>query len=175
VGAILLGGSLVRLVYGPGFGDAGSALAWLAPAIVLYPVAQISGALLVAQNRQVALAVVYGLVALENVLANLALIPLFSFKGAAAGASLSQALLAVPLLVLALRTTGSIDVRRVVAGPLLAAIASAVGMYLLRDHFALAVIVGAIAFLAVLVSLERRFYPEDAQAVTAFLRRRAAA
>jgi O-antigen/teichoic acid export membrane protein len=174
VGAFLLGGSLVRLVYGPGFGDAGSALAWLAPAIVLYPVAQISGALLVAQNRQVALAVVYGLIALENVLANLVLIPLFSFKGAAAGASLSQALLAVPLLVLALRTAGAIDVRRVVAGPLLAAIASAVGMYILRDHFAVAVIVGAIAFVAVLVSLERRFYPEDARAVTVFLRRRTA-
>jgi O-antigen/teichoic acid export membrane protein len=172
VGAVLLGGQLVRLVYGSGFGDAGSALAWLAPAIVLYPVAQISGALLVAQNRQVALAVVYGLIALENVLANLVLIPLFSLQGAAAGASLSQALVAGPLLVLATHTAGRIDMQRIVAGPLLAAVASAAAMLLLRDEFGLAVAGGALAFIVVLVAFERRFYPEDAQAVTAFVRRR---
>ncbi len=172
VGAILLGGPLVHLVYGSGFDDAGTALAWLGPAVVLYPVAQISGALLVAQNRQVALAVVYGLVALENVLANLVLIPAFSLEGAAAGASLSQALLVVPLLLLARQSAGTIDARRVLAGPLIAAIVSTVAMYLLRDSFALAVGVGAVAFLAVIVAFERRFYPEDARALTAFLRRR---
>ena len=86
IGAILLGGPLVHLVYGNGFDSAGSALAWLGPAIVLYPVAQISGALLVAQDRQVALAVVYGVVAVENILANLVLIPAFSLQGAAGGA-----------------------------------------------------------------------------------------
>ena len=174
-GAILLGGSLVHLVYGSGFDDAATALAWLGPAVVLYPVAQISGALLVAQNRQVALAVVYGLVALENVLANLVLIPAFSLEGAAAGASLSQALLVVPLLLLAHQTAGRIDARRVLAGPLLAAAVSTVGMYLLRDSFALAVAVGAVLFVSVLVAFERRFYPDDAQALNAFLRRRTVA
>jgi O-antigen/teichoic acid export membrane protein len=175
VGAILLGGPLVDLVYGSGFDDASSALAWLAPAIVLYPVAQISGALLVAQDRQAALAVVYGVVALENVAANLVLIPLFSLQGAAAGASLSQALLVVPLLVLARRTAGGVDVRRIVTGPVLAAVASGVAMYVLRDAFAAAVIVGAAAFVVVLVVFERRVYPDDARAVEGFLRRRAIA
>lgn len=173
IGAILLGGPLVHLVYGNGFDSAGSALAWLGPAIVLYPVAQISGALLVAQDRQVALAVVYGIVAVENILANLVLIPAFSLQGAAGGASLSQALLAVPLLILARRTAGAIDVRRVVLGPVLAAAASAIGMVLLRDHFGLAVLAGAVAFVVVLVAFERRFYPEDAHALSGFLRRRA--
>lgn len=172
VGAILLGGPLVHLVYGAGFDDAGSAIAWLGPAIVLYPVAQISGALLVAQNRQVALAVVYGLIAAENILANLVLIPAFSLQGAAAGASLSQALLVVPLLLLARRTAGRVDVVRIVVGPLLAAAASAVAMFLLRDTFALAVGVGALAFVVVLVAFERRFYPDDARAFAGFLRRR---
>ena len=171
IGALMLGGSLVRLVYGSGFGDAASALRWLAPAIVLYPVAQIAGALLVAQNRQAALAVVYGVVALENVLANLVLIPLFSLRGAAAGASLSQALLAGPLLVLAVRTAGAIDVRRIFAGPFLAAGCSAAAMVLLRHEFGFAVAGGAIAFIVVLVLFERRFYPEDARAMTTLLRR----
>ena len=63
------------------------------------------------------IAVVYGLVALENVLANLVLIPLFSLQGAAAGASVSQALLAVPIFVLARRVAGSIDLPRTTAMP----------------------------------------------------------
>jgi O-antigen/teichoic acid export membrane protein len=171
-GAVLLGGSLVHLVYGDGFAQAGSAFAWLAPAIVLYPVAQISGALLVAQNRQVALAIIYGLAAVENVLANLILIPLFSLQGAAAGASLSQLLVVGPLLVLARRTAGSVDLKRIVQGPLLAAAASSVAMYFLMETFALAVVVGAVVFVVVLIVFERRVYPEDAQAVSSFLRRR---
>ena len=171
-GAILLGGPLVHLVYGSGFDDAGSALAWLGPAIVLYPVAQISGALLVAQDRQVALAVVYGVVAAENILANLVLIPAFSLQGAAAGASLSQALLAVPLLYLARRTAGRVDVKRIALGPVLSAAASAIAMFLLRDSFALAVVVSAVVFVAVLVPFEKRVYPEDARALGSFLRRR---
>jgi O-antigen/teichoic acid export membrane protein len=172
LGAILLGGPLVHLVYGAGFDESGSALAWLGPAIVLYPVAQISGALLVAQDRQVALAVVYGLVAAENILANLVLIPLFSLQGAAAGASLSQALVAVPLLFLARRSAGQVDITRIVLGPLLAATASATWMFVLRDSFALAVVVGGVAFVAVLVPFERRIYPEDARALAGFLHRR---
>jgi O-antigen/teichoic acid export membrane protein len=171
-GAILLGGPLVHFVYGDGFDDAGSALAWLGPAVVLYPVAQISGALLVAQNRQTALAVVYGVVALENVVANLVLIPAFSLQGAAGGASLSQALLVVPLLLLARGTAGKIDLRRVLAGPLLAATVSTAAMFFLRESFAVAVAAGALTFVVVVVAFERRFYPDDARALTAFLRRR---
>jgi O-antigen/teichoic acid export membrane protein len=170
-GALLLGKPLVQLVYGNGFDDAAQALAWLAPAIVFYPLTQISGALLVAQNRQGTLAVVYGLGALENVLANLFLIPVFSLEGAAAGASLSQALIAVPLLLLARQTAGPVDLRRILTGPVLAAAASSLAMYLLRDSFAAAVVVGTIAFAAVLFTFERRVYPEDAAAVTSLLRR----
>jgi hypothetical protein len=61
---------------------------------------------------------------------------------------------------------------RIVLGPLLAAAASAVGMFLLRDSFALAVAIGVIAFVTVLVAFERRVYPDDARALGDFLRRR---
>ena len=172
VGAVLLGGDLVHAIYGSGFDSAGSALAYLSPAVVLYPVAQVSAALLVAQNRQVTIAVVYGLVALENVLANLVLIPLFSLQGAAAGASVSQALLAVPMFVLARRVAGSIDLPRIFAGPLIASAFSAAGMFVFRGTFALAVGAGLVLFVASLVAFERRFYPDDAGALADFLRRR---
>jgi len=174
IGAVILGDSVVRLVYGSGFDDAASALAWLAPAIVLYPVAQLSASLLVGRDRQGTVAVVYGLVALENVLANLVLIPTFSLQGAAAGTSLSQALITLPFFVLARRTAGPIEVRRIIAAPVLAAIVSAVAMVALRGSFGLAVAVGAVLFVGALVFFERRFYPGDAAAMIAILRRREA-
>jgi len=174
IGAVVLGDSVVRLVYGSGFDDAASALAWLAPAIVLYPLAQVSAALLVGRDRQGTVAVVYGLVALENVLANLVLIPAFSLEGAAAGASLSQALITVPFLVLARKTAGPIDVRRILAAPLLAALISAAAMVALRGSFGLAVLSGAVLFVGALVFFERRFYPGEAAAMVAILRRREA-
>jgi O-antigen/teichoic acid export membrane protein len=173
IGAVVLGDSVVHLIYGSGFDEAASALAYLAPAIVLYPLAQISAALLIAQDRQGTVAVVYGLVALENILANLVLIPAFSLQGAAAGASISQALITVPFFVLARQTAGSIDLRRILAGPLLAAALSAVAMVALRGSFGLAVVAGAVLFLGALVFFERRFYPEDAGAIAAIVRRRA--
>jgi len=174
IGALALGDSVVRLVYGSDFGDAASALAWLAPAIVLYPLAQVSAALLIARDRQATVAVVYGAVALENVLANLVLIPAFSLQGAAAGASLSQLLIAVPFFWLARKTAGPIEVLRIVAAPVLAAVLSAVAMVALRGSFGLALAAGAVLFVGALVFFERRFYPGDAAAMIAILRRREA-
>jgi len=110
--------------------------------------------------------------ALENVLANLVLIPLFSMQGAAAGASISQGLITLPLFVLAVQTSGRIDVPRIVSGPVLAAVLSGLGMVALRGSFGAAVVVGALLFLVPLILFERRFYPEDAQAIAAFFRRR---
>ena len=171
-GAIVLGGPLAQALYGHDFGAAGSALAYLGPAVVLYPLAHIAGSLLVAQNRQAVLAVVLGFVALENVLANLVLIPLFSLEGAAAGASISQALLAAPLLILAWRTVGPVDVQRIVTGPALAAAAATLVMLALRDSLVVAAVAAGVAYVVLLVAFERRFYPDDARAIRDFLRQR---
>ena len=45
-------------------------------------------------------------------------------------------------------------------------------MVALRGTFALAVVAGLGLFVAILVAFERRFYPDDARALAAFLRRR---
>ena len=52
------------------------------------------------------LAPIYGLIAVENILLNLVLIPAYSVNGAAIGTSLSQILLTVPLLVFCTRAVG---------------------------------------------------------------------
>ncbi|MDP8943888.1 MAG: flippase [Actinomycetota bacterium] len=98
VGAGVLAGPLVRLVYGEDFAEAQTALTLLAPAIAVFPVAYLAGFALVAANRQRRQAVIVGLVMLENVVANLLLIPWLSLDGAALSTSISQVLLAAAML-----------------------------------------------------------------------------
>ena len=170
--AAILGQPLVELVYGPEFDGAGPALVLLAPAIVAYPVAHLAGVLLYARDRQVAMVVVHGLAALANVIVNVALIAAFSLEGAAAATSLTWLALAATLTALAVRASGSLDVRRIAAGPAVAAAAAAVVMALLRDVLPAAVVASAAAYLVVLLAYERRANPDDARLLTDFVRRR---
>ena len=172
-GALVLADPVVRLVYGNEYATAANALRLLAPTIALYPVAYVAASLLVSQHRQRAMMIVYGLVALENILANFVLIPWLSLNGAALGTSLSQLLVTVALIVVAQQAAGGIQWARVAGGPILATLAATVGMVLLRDEFAAAVAAGAVLYLAVLFAFERLRFPDDARAVLDLLPRRA--
>jgi len=172
-GALVLADPVVRLVYGNEYATAANALRLLAPTIALYPVAYVAASLLVSQHRQRAMMIVYGLVALENILANFVLIPWLSLDGAALGTSLSQLLVTVALIVVAQQAAGGIQWARVAGGPILATLAATVGMVLLRDEFAAAVAAGAVLYLAVLFAFERLRFPDDARAVLDLLPRRA--
>ena len=68
VGAAVLANPLIELIYGSEYESAADALMLLAPAIALYPIAYLSGYLLVAQNRQRVLVPIYAAVAAENIL-----------------------------------------------------------------------------------------------------------
>jgi len=172
VGAAVLAHPLVSVVYGPDYREAGRALLLLAPTIALYPVAFIAGTLLVAQNRHRAVTIVYGLVAAQNILLNLILIPAYSLDGAAVGTSISQLLLTIPLVVFAQRAAGTVRWFRALAGPLLASAIAGVAMLVLADAFAAAVVVGSAAYLVALMVWERAMFPQDARTIWAFLRRR---
>jgi O-antigen/teichoic acid export membrane protein/GT2 family glycosyltransferase len=172
VGAAVLAGPLIRFLYGPDFDDAGPALVLLAPTIALYPIAYISGNLLLSQDRQAVLTKAYGVIAVQNILSNLVLIPWLSLYGAALGTSISQLILSAWLVVLALRTTGQVRATRMLAGPLTAGAAAALAMGLLHDHFALAVAAGAVSYAAALTVFEHVVYPEDARTLRDFVQRR---
>jgi O-antigen/teichoic acid export membrane protein len=173
VAAAVLGPGLVPLVYGEAFDEGGIALVLLAPAIALYPIEHIAAAMLVAQRRQKIVAAVVGVVALQNVIANVLLIPVFSLKAAALNTSISEALLAVSFLYLAGRTAGGFEWARVTAGPVLAACLAGATMLLLRDMLAVAAAAGAVVYFTALVAWERRRFPEDARLVSDLLLRRA--
>jgi O-antigen/teichoic acid export membrane protein len=170
--AAVLGGPLVDLVYGSDFGDSRDALVLLAPAIALYPLAHLAGVLLYARDLQLRMAVVYGVAAVVNVALNVLLIAGYGLQGAAVAASLTWLVLAASLLTLAIRASGAFETRRVVGGPLAAAIAAAVTMGGLRGNVVLALSAGAAVYVAVLVAWEQRLYPDDARALGDFLLRR---
>ncbi len=171
-GALVLAGPLIEVLYGSSYDDAETALRLLAPAIALYPICYVTGYLLVSQDRQRILTWVYGLVALENVLANLVLIPWLSLDGAALGTSISQLLVAVALVAFARRTTGLIRWGRIAGGPVLATLLAAGTMAALRHDLAVAVLAGTAVYLVALVLFERLLFPEDADALLKMLSRK---
>lgn len=164
-GAAVLAEPLVKVLYGSEYGDAVNALRLLSPAIALYPLCYLGAYLLVAQDRQRVLTIVYGLVAVENIGLNFVLIPKLSLNGAALGTSLSQFLIAAPFIVLAQRIAGRLEWTRVATGPVLATLAAAGAMLVLKNNLAVAVPAGAAVYVTVLVLLERRLFPDDARAV----------
>jgi O-antigen/teichoic acid export membrane protein len=174
VGAALLADPLVRLLYGEEFSEGAVALQILAPAIVLYSLAYVSGGVLVARNRQRVLAWANGAVAVGSVAANLALIPLLSLRGAALVATAAQLVLSAVLLTEASRVAGRRRWARILLGPALASAAAAGTMALLRDELGVAIAAGLAAYVVVLALVERSAYPADAAAVGGFLRRRRA-
>lgn len=173
VSAALVGGPLATFLYGPAFEPAGDALRLLAPAIALYPVSHLVGVLLLSQDRQVVLAAVHGVVAAANLAGNVLLISLFSLRGAAVAASLTQVLLAAGLLAAARGLLRDVSWLRVLAGPLLAGALAALGMAAFRDDLGLGLAVGAALYVPVLVGFERIAFPTDARALQDFVLRRA--
>jgi len=172
-GALVLAGPIVQVLYGSSYEDAETALRLLAPAIALYPVCYVTSYLLVSQDRQRVMTWIYGLVALENVLANLVLIPWLSLDGAALGTSISQLLVAVAVVAFAQRTIGRIGWARIAGGPVVATFLAAVTMVALQDELAVAVAAGTAVYVVTLALFERLLFPDDARAVLNLLPRRA--
>jgi O-antigen/teichoic acid export membrane protein len=170
VGAAVLGDQVVHVLYGSDFETAGKALQLLSPAIVLFGVSYLAGYLLVSQDRPGVMTALYSVVALENILANLVLIPVWSLYGAAVGTSISELLAATALVWAARRAGGTLSAARAFAGPACAAGAAALAMLALRDEVAAAITGGAVAYAAVLFAFERLVFPGDAAAVFAVLR-----
>lgn len=174
LGAAVLAEPVITLFYGSEFERGATALSLLAPGIALFPIAHIAGSLLIAQDRQVAVAVVSGLVAAQNVLGSFVLISLFSLEGAAVQASITQGLLAVAFVALAQRTVGAVDWVRILAGPIIGGAAAGALMLAFASVPIAAVVVAAVTYAAALIAWERRSYPDDARALQNFIRRKPA-
>lgn len=174
LGAAILAGPAVKLLYGPEFHASARVLAWLAPTIVLYSFNHVAGVLLLARNQTRWLAVVYGMMAVENIAANLATIPSYGMIAAAINTTVTEILLFLSLAVLVQRVTHGLDWLRLLGGPVLAGAVAAALMLALREHFPVAVVVGTVGYLVTIGAFEHFFYPQDVDAVVRFLRRKVA-
>lgn len=171
VAATVLARPAIELFYGSGYNQAVGALQLLGPAIAFYGVAYLSALLLASQRRQRILTLIMGVAAIENILGNLVLIPAFSLNGAAAGTSISQVLVAAPLLIACSRAVGGIRWTRMLAGPAIASAVAAGAMVALVGLPVVALFAGAVVYLLVLAALERVFFPDDLRGMMQLLRR----
>jgi O-antigen/teichoic acid export membrane protein len=174
VGAATLAGPAVHLLYGDEYQPSARVLAWLAPTIVLYSFNHVAGVLVLARNHQRWLAVVYGVMAVENVVANLATIPSYGMMAAAVNTTVTEILLFLSLAFLVQRVTHGLDWLRLLGGPVLAGAVAGALMLALRDHFPVAVVAGMAGYLVTLGAFEHFVYPQDVSAVARFLRRKVA-
>jgi O-antigen/teichoic acid export membrane protein len=161
IGAAVLAGPIISLLYGAQYHPAAKALVLLAPTIALFPIASLSSQLFFAQGRRPTVALVYAAVAVENILVNLILIPRYSYNGAAVGTSISEVLVTVALIWLARGMRGKLELRRMLVGPALGSVAAGAVMLALHAHLIAAVAFGVAAYFAVLFAYERIAFPDD--------------
>jgi O-antigen/teichoic acid export membrane protein len=161
VGAAILSEDIIRTIYGAGFPDAGRALLFLAPTIALYPPSFLAGYLLVSQDRQRVVTAGYGLVALENVVANLLFIPRWSLQAAAVGTSVSQALILAIFVgvIVKDRVADPVHWSAALIAPVTASAAAAVAMAALRESLPTAIAVAGVVYLIAVAGVERLLPP----------------
>jgi O-antigen/teichoic acid export membrane protein len=158
VGAAVLAQPLIQLLYTEEYARAEDALLFLSPSIALFPIAYVTGYLLVSQDRQIVSTWTYGIVALENIILNLFLIPLWSLDGAALGTSVSYVIVLAITITFALRTIGAVNWTRVLLSTGLASAGAGFAMLAMRDSFFPAVVAGTVTYLTAYVVVERAVF-----------------
>jgi O-antigen/teichoic acid export membrane protein len=126
---------------------------------------------LLAGGRAKVMAWATGAIMVENIVLNLVFIPAYSLEGAAAVTTATEVTQAVVYTALALRLTGPVSVRRILAGPVSGCAAmAAVGLALPGElPFVAAALV---AYAAAVVLCERLLYPTDLARLTGAVRGR---
>jgi O-antigen/teichoic acid export membrane protein len=168
----VLPGELIELLFGDGFGDATEALRLLAPTVVLVGLVMLTGSLISSRLNPRILVVYFGVALVVNVAMNVLLIPSLGATGAALAMLTTELCFVVLTLRIAVRSVGGIDVVPTLGGPLVAGAAMALMLAALHAVLPVALAAGALAYLGVLVAVERRLAPADLAFVTGMVRDR---
>jgi O-antigen/teichoic acid export membrane protein len=169
VGCAILAEPLIGLLYGDDYAAAVVPLRLLAVVLALYGINQLTAVLLISRYRPGEFRRVLMAVLGQNVLCNLALIPVLEADGAALSAALSAVLLGVLSVRVGARVTGRVNVTRAFAGPALAGAAMAIVLLLLSPPLGAAIVLGALVYAVVLVPWERAVNRTDFDVVRATL------
>jgi len=171
-GTTLLAEPLILLIAGPGYLPQS---AWALQVLIWYlPISFTNGLLqyvLISVGRQRTLSVAFAVGVVFNVAANLLLIPTYGYLAAAVVTVLSEVVLLVPFLWVALREAGSLAFIDVAWRPSLAAAIMALPVWLVApSSVPLAIVAGALVYGAALLAL-RAVTAEERAELRALVRR----
>jgi O-antigen/teichoic acid export membrane protein len=172
-GFVLFARPVVELLYSDEFDPSVGPVQLLGAAAVLYGVTYLTSYVLISQGRQNILPWATGAILAVNVGLNFALIPHYSYNGAAAATSISEALMAVVLVIAVWRVAGAVSPLRILTGPLVGCAAMVAVTLAVGSSLAVAVLAVAV-YVLVLLAVERRLFPADLRQALATVRRRSA-
>ena len=151
-GAVTMGPTMMRLLYGPEFRHAGSVLILLLVTLPFVPVQSVSASLLLGIGKQWVPTAIIAIAAVVNIALDFALIPLFDAVGAGIANSSAQVVASVPLTIYAAVCVGGVSVglttvARSAGGAALAGVAAWIGVASISGVWGM--LAGLVAFVAV--------------------------
>ncbi len=159
------------LVFGADFRAAADPLRLLAPVVVIICVVVLSGSLISSRLGPRRLVPIAAMATALNTGLNLALIPSLDDSGSALAMLITEIVFVGFTMRLATREVGGIEWRATFVAPLAAGLAMAGTMLALMQLPLVAMAAGAIVYVAVFVTLERRISPGDLSFVEGLVRR----
>jgi O-antigen/teichoic acid export membrane protein len=160
-----------RLLFGAGLEDAADPLRFLAPVVVLIGIVTLSSSLIVSRRNPMVMVWSTAGIVVINVILNLVLIPAWDETGAAVAMLASELAFLAVVGPLAARTVGGVRWLPTVAGPLIAGAVMIPLLFLLDGVPLVAVAVGSVAYLLVLLLVERLVAPRDVELAARMARR----
>ncbi len=154
---------ICRLVFGAGLEDAAEPLRYLAPVVAMIGVVTLASALIVSRENPMIIVWSTAAIVVLNIALNVALIPGLAETGAAIAMLASEVALLLVVGPLAARAVGGVGWLRTITGPLIAGAVMITVLVPLYGVPLLAVAVASVAYLTVLVLVERLVAPRDVE------------
>ena len=162
---------ICRFFFGAGLAEAADPLRLLAPVVVLMGFVTLSSSLIVSRRNPMIMVWSTAAIVVVNVALNVALIPEWDETGAAAAMLVSEVAFLFVVVPMAARTVGGVRWLPTITGPVIAGAVMIPLLFLLDGVPLVAVAVGAVAYLLVLVLVERLVAPRDVELATRMARR----
>ena len=159
-------------VFGADFAEAADATRLLAPVVVLLTVIALCTTLVISRTSPRRILPVTASMVVLNAALNIALVPEFEERGAAAAMLITELVFGAIMLWLAVRETGPLRWPALLGSPVLAGAALAGTLVALSGAPLVAIAVGGVVYAGVFVLVERRLAPADLEFAADLLRDR---
>jgi O-antigen/teichoic acid export membrane protein len=167
----VLADPICRFLFGEGLADAAEPLRYLAPVVALTGVVTLASSLIVSRRNPMVMVWSTAAIVAINVALNIALIPGLDETGAAVAMLISEVAFLFVVVPIAARAVGGVRWLPTITGPLLGGAAMLPLLLALEGVPVVAIAVAGVAYLAVLVCVERLVAPRDFELATRMARR----